>query len=137
MHAKARGTQYEMLFMSECFSKGLHPHDAPGDYLAHDVAVMNAAGRFYRVQVKGVSGIKPNRYEITLAKWRSGTSTELDCSKVDIFAGYLEPINTWYLVPCLALNGNYKSIKFYPNTDGGSKARTEPFRNNWDCFQGN
>lgn len=137
MHSKAKGTRYEQMFMAEALKRGLHPHDAPGDYLPHDVAVMNGAGKFYRVQVKGTSKVSSDagsRYQITLSKWVSGNARELDCSKVDVLAGYLEPLDTWYIVPCLALSGNYHSVKFYPNTEGGSKSKTEPFRDNWDCF---
>ena len=69
-NSKRLGTWYESLFIPKCLSKGLHPHDTYGDYLAHDMLVMNDAGCVFKVQIKGTNtGTKDHRnfprYRIT------------------------------------------------------------------------
>ena len=133
---KRIGTSYECLFLYETLKRGLHPHESVGDYLGHDTVVMNDAGRFYRVNVKGTRSQRnqngAKRFEVSVGTSRIN-KIPLDCSKVDIIAVYIEPRNLWYLVPCLPVS-NLCTLKFYPDTEGGSKAITEPFREDWSCF---
>ena len=133
---KRIGTSYECLFQFEILRRGLHPHQSIGDYLGHDTAVMNDAGVFYRVNVKGTNSSGPinggkRRYEVTVSTGRR--STPLDCSKVDIIAVYIQPKDCWYLVPCLPF-ANKSTLRFYPDTPGGSRSVTEQYREDWSCF---
>jgi hypothetical protein len=133
---KRLGSSYECLFAFEALQRGLHPHESIGDYLGHDTAIMNDAGNFYRVNVKGTNSSRSSnggkrRYEISVGT--GVNKTPLDCTKVDVIAVYIQPSQCWYLVPCLPVS-NLSTLKFYPDTPGGSKAITEPFRDNWSCF---
>jgi hypothetical protein len=138
MLTKAIGTRYEQLFIVETLKKGLHPHDTTGDYLPHDIAVMNESGRFFRVQVKGASKevFQKNgspRYEMNLKQYKDGVKTKMTASTVDVFAAYLEPSDVWYLIPSMILS-NISGVRFYPEAKGGSRSRLEKYRDNWDCF---
>ena len=138
--SKQKGTRYEMLFISKCMKMGLHPHDTVGDYLQHDMLVMNDAGCVHKVQVKGTNYAvterrKTPRYRIT-AKKGNNTSVKsglgkLDCTKIDILAAYVEPCDVWYLIPCLAIKS--MAVWFYPDIEN-SKATYEKYKENWDCF---
>jgi hypothetical protein len=134
---KRVGSSYECLFSFEALQRGLHPHNSIGDYLGHDTAVMNDAGKFYRVNVKGTNSSRcsnggKRRYEISVGTGRDHKKP-LDCTKVDIIAVFIQPSRCWYLVPCLPVS-NLSTLRFYPDTPGGSKAITEPFRDDWSCF---
>ena len=133
---KKQGTLYETKFISECIARGLHPHDTVGDYLHHDMLVMNNAGKVYKVQVKGTEspctqGRRIPRYRIT-AKMGSRRATRiLDCTKVDILAAYVGPHDVWYLIPCLKLK-NF-AVWLFPDNPV-SKAQYEVYKENWECF---
>lgn len=141
---KRDGISYEQLFMFECMKRGMDPHPAIGDFLPHDVAVLNQAGRFFRVQVKGTGTAEKwkktegsnNRYNICVNR-PNRSKASLDCSKVDIWAVYVDPIKEWYLIPCLELSevAPNTTLRLYPHTKGGSKASTEKYRGKWDIFK--
>lgn len=133
---KRLGTSYECLFLYEALQRGLHPHQCVGDYLGHDIAIMNDAGKFFRVNVKGTSQSRCSNggaRRFTIKVLAGSPPTPLDCTKVDVVAVYIAPKQLWYLVPCLPVS-NLSTLKFYPDTPNGSKAVTETYRENWDCF---
>jgi len=135
------GTLYEMRFIAECLSKGLHPHDTVGDYLQHDLLVMNDAGCVFKVQVKGTNTeIMDNRrvvprYRITAKRGSKVNATQglgyIDCTKVDVLAAYVEKRDAWYLIPCLSIEN--MSVWVYPDNPK-SKAKYEKFKDDWSCF---
>ena len=135
---KRAGTIYEQIFIVRALREGFEPHLTIGDFLPHDIMVSNAAGTAFRVQVKGTANAKAEqrsnpRYRITAGRARgSKAKVPLDCSKVDVLAAYIEPVDTWYLVPCLKIKSC--SVWLYPTTEGGSKGYYEQFRENWDYF---
>ena len=134
--AKQKGTFYEMLFIAECMRRGLHPHDSPGDYLAHDVLALNSAGKVFRVQVKGTEtsderGRRMPRYRVTAKSGKAG-AYGLDCTKVDILAAYVGPTETWYIIPCLKVESKRAVWLFPCNPD--SKGQYEKYKENWDLF---
>ena len=136
---KADGTLYEQIFIAKSMSMGLHPHPTIGDYLPHDVIILNDAGRSFRVQVKGTGAPRKGhtkesciRYEVTIGTGRN--KQPMDCTKVDVIAALVKPLDTWYLIPCVSIPGNRQSIKFYPHTPGGSKSHSEQFKENWSVF---
>jgi hypothetical protein len=141
---KREGISYEALFMHECMKRGLDPHLTVGDFLPHDIAVLNQAGKFFRVQVKGTgthdkykktSGTE-HRYNINITR-PNRSKASIDCSKVDVWAVYVDPVDEWYLIPCLELEEAAPGtvLRVYPHTKGGSKAATEKFRGRWDIFK--
>ena len=135
MQPKQQGTLYEMLFIAECMKRELHPHDSPGDFLPHDMLVLNNAGKIFRVQVKGTDTVNERRgryprYRITA---KSGnTSSYIDCTKVDVLAAYVRPVDMWYIIPCLRIQ-NRKAVWLFPD-NLESKAQFEKYKENWDYF---
>ena len=100
---------------------------------------MNSAGRTFRVQIKGTSslvydqrGKGMGRYMITSATGRKIKET-IDCTKVDTLAAYVEPLNKWYIIPCMDLD-NAIRISLYPHNTK-SKAKYEGFQDNWNAFK--
>ena len=57
----------------------------------------------------------------------------IDCTKVDILAAYVEPVDKWYIIPCLELSGT-KSVWFYPHHEG-SKSKSAQYLECWDLFK--
>lgn len=140
---KRDGISYEALFMYECMKRGLDPHPAIGDFLPHDVAVLNQAGRFFRVQVKGTGTEEKykktkgttDRYTVSINR-PNRSKASLDCAKVDVWAIYVVPVDQWYLIPCLELvEVANTTLRLYPHTKGGSKAFTEKYRDKWEIFK--
>ena len=135
--SKQKGTMYEMLFIAECMKRGLHPHDSPGDYLAHDSLVLNNAGKVFRVQVKGTNtsderGSRMPRYRVTAKSSNTPNHHGLDCTKVDVLAAYVGITETWYIIPCLKVEARRAVWLFPSNPD--SKGQFEKYKDNWDYF---
>ena len=137
---KRTGSIYEQQFSLDALKNGLEVFTPIGDYLPQDCIVMNSAGRTFRVQVKGTGVLiedKRNngglgRYMITSASGKKVKET-IDCTKVDTLAAYIEPVNAWYIIPCMDLD-NAIRISLYPHNTK-SKAKYERFLNNWNAFK--
>jgi hypothetical protein len=128
---KRTGTLYEALFVVRAMREGLEPHSCHGEYLAHDFIVTNSAGKSFRTQVKGTAfKSKRRRWQITAGSGKN--KRPLDCTKIDILAAYIEPLNVWYLVPCMKIKS--VSLWFYPDCPE-SKAQYEKFLDVWDAFK--
>ncbi len=132
---KRAGTLYEARFIVRAMEEGLEPHPCPGEYLAHDFIVTNAAGTTFRTQVKGTAWRdeakrKHRRWAIIAGSGKE--KKPLDCTKIDILAAYVEPPDVWYLVPCLQIKS--RGLWLYPD-NLKSKAQYEKFKNNWDAFK--
>lgn len=130
------GTLYEYRFIERALTKRLHPHASIGDYLPHDIIILNDAGKVFRVQVKGTHSFKETSTSNT-SRWRITAGSgrvqkkRLDCSKVDVLAAHIGELDVWYLIPCLRLTA--VSLWLYPESPE-SKAQFEPYKENWDIF---
>jgi hypothetical protein len=131
---KAFGHAVEQLFFAQAMLRGLDVFVPLGDYLQQDCLVSNAAGKNYRVQVKGTdccpkSDSSRNRWRITAQ--RSGR-LPLDCTKVDVMAAYVRPHDVWYFIPCLEIAS--RCVWLYASNDK-SKAQYEKYKNGWGYFK--
>ena len=118
---------YEYKFFSKILEKGYDLFIPAGDNLPIDCIVQNGAGNLYKVQIKGTASENreggrtgKKRYKVLAATGQS-SKTSIDCTKVDILAAYVEPVNTWYIIPCLEIGA--KSVWFYPQI-GRAHVRT-------------
>jgi len=136
---KFKGNLYEQIFFTEALKHGLEVFPPLGDYLPIDCLVMNSAGRVFKIQIKGTN--RPvicernkglGRYKITSCSGNNKKSP-LDCTKVDILAAYIEDLQVWYLIPCMALD-SATTIGLYPHIVD-SKAKHEKFKENWNLFK--
>lgn len=129
---------YEYKFFSKILEKGYDLFIPAGDNLPIDCIVQNGAGNLYKVQIKGTASENreggrtgKKRYKVLAATGQS-SKTSIDCTKVDILAAYVEPVNTWYIIPCLEIGA--KSVWFYPHIEN-SRSMTERFKEEWDLFK--
>ena len=134
--SKRQGTLYEAKFIVEALEHSLDPHSCPGEYMAHDFLVTNAAGKVFKTQVKGTqyceNDRKTRRFKV-LATTGNKVKTQLDCTKVDLLAAYVEPCDTWYIIPCMQLSS--KTIWFYPSNPN-SLGKYEKYKDKWNLFKG-
>ena len=140
MANKTRGTVYEYKFFSKALDLGYDVFIPAGDNLPIDCIVQNGAGKLYKVQIKGTAsenregGRSPGsrkRYKVLAATGQSA-KLSIDCTKVDILAAYVDPVDAWYIIPCLEIGA--KSVWFYPHIEN-SRAMTEKHREHWDLFK--
>jgi hypothetical protein len=138
MANKSAGTVYEYKFFSKILEKGYDLFIPAGDNLPIDCLVQNGAGKLYKVQVKGTASeyreggrTGKQRYKV-LAATGQKSKTSIDCTKVDILAAYVEPVNIWYIIPCLEISA--KSVWFYPHIEN-SRSMTERYKEQWDLFK--
>tara|TARA_R100000655_G_scaffold67006_1_gene105425 strand:- start:320 stop:739 length:420 start_codon:yes stop_codon:yes gene_type:complete len=133
MNLKRRGSQYEAAFATQALKRGLDILEPYGDYMPYDVMVQNGDGRILRVQVKGTGNQIKNKpgYKVIAATGNS-TKTPINPDEVDVLAAYVEPEDTWYVIPVKKLKGNV-SVYLNPNTK--RNGRYEVWKEAWNVFQ--
>lgn len=138
MANKSAGTVYEFKFFSKILELGYDLFIPAGDNLPIDCIVQNGAGKLYKVQIKGTNSenreggrTAKKRYKVLAATGKS-SKMSIDCTKVDILAAYVDPVDTWYIIPCLEIGA--KSVWFYPHIEN-SRSMTERFKEEWDLFK--
>ena len=133
MNLKRRGSQYEAAFATQALKRGLDILEPYGDYMPYDVMVQNGDGRILRVQVKGTGNQIKNKpgYKVIAATGNS-TKTPITPDEVDVLAAYVEPEDTWYVIPVVKLKGNV-SVYLNPNTK--RNGRYEVWKEAWNVFQ--
>ena len=133
MNLKRRGSQYEAAFATQALKRGLDILEPYGDYMPYDLMVQNGDGRILRVQVKGTGNQIKNKpgYKVIAASGNA-TKTPINPGEVDVLAAYVEPEDTWYLIPVVKLKGNV-SVYLNPNTK--RNGRYEVWKEAWNVFQ--
>jgi hypothetical protein len=98
---KQRGEWVELLFMAAAASHGYHVLKPWGDSLAYDVGIEHAGG-LLRVQVKSSSVRNGTGY---FCQFHRNYLTEhpYTIDDVDLFATYIIPVTTWYLIPAAVI----------------------------------
>lgn len=131
------GALFEHSFFVEAMKRGLVPFLPIPPRRPQDCIIMNPAGKMYKTQVKGThttviekSGSK--RFKIQPVQGKV-EKKPIDCTKVDIVVGYVEPYNAYYIIPCMELE-RVKGIWLYSHNPD-SKAKFEQYRERWDLFR--
>jgi hypothetical protein len=113
---KQRGEWVELLFMAAAASHGYHILKPWGDSLAYDVGIEHAGG-LLRVQVKSTSVRNGTGY---FCQFRRNYLAKhpYTVDEVDLFAAYIIPVTTWYLIPAaVILKPTVKvAVTLYPVT---------------------
>lgn len=134
---KKNGALYEYKFFAAAMDQGLEVFIPAGDHLPQDCHVVNNDGGVLRVQVKGTSvpivqgaSEKSPRYRLCTSSQRS-IKKPIDVNEVDVLAGYIEPLDVFYIIPSKDL----KSVTswLYPHNPK-TKSHFEKFRENWGVF---
>ena len=98
---KERGEWVELMFMAAAASRGYRVLKPWGDSLEYDVAIEHA-GDIVRVQVKSSSVRNGTGYFCQFRRnWQTGNPYSLD--ELDLFATYVIPVQTWYLIPAVVI----------------------------------
>lgn len=134
---KKNGALYEYKFFAAAMDQGLEVFIPAGDHLPQDCHVVNNDGGVLRVQVKGTSvpivqgaSEKSPRYRLCTSSQRA-IKKPIDVNEVDVLAGYIEPLDVFYIIPSKDL----KSVTswLYPHNPK-TKSHFEKFRENWGVF---
>ena len=129
---KQRGEWVELLFMAAAASHGYHILKPWGDSLAYDVAIEHAGG-LLRVQVKSSSVRNGTGYFCQFHR-NYLTKHPYTVDEVDLFATYIIPVATWYLIPAaVILKPTVKvGLTLYPVTAlRKDRYRYEHYREAW------
>ena len=122
----------------EALRRGLDVFVSEGDYSVVDCIVLNPAGRSFRTQIKGTAcqgsdgagrPIPKDKFKILAGRGRGKTG--ISATDVDILACYIEPYDTWYIIPMVYAH-EQRSLAFFLGID--TKSKWNPFRDNWDLF---
>jgi hypothetical protein len=98
-HPKARGEWAEMRFMTRAAELCLYVSKPWGESAPYDF-IVDHHGHFLRVQVKCTIYCRGNSYKCHL----DTNGVPYDPRDLDLFAAYVIPTNTWYLLPIRATN---------------------------------
>jgi len=134
---KQRGEWVELRFMDAAAERGFTVTKPWGDSRPYDVGIEHGQN-YLRVQVKGFSARKGGGYLCRLRHGLSGKQ-RYHSGDLDLFALYILPAHTWYLIPAAAvlLPTPKFSISVYPHGLPPRSGRHdsdhdyEPYRNAW------
>jgi len=129
---KQRGEWVELEFMAQAALHGYHVLKPWGDSLAYDVGIEQHGG-LLRVQVKSSSVRSGTGY---FCQFRRNylTKQPYTVDEVDLFATYVIPVATWYLIPAdIILKPTVKvGLMLYPVTAlKKDRYRYEHYRGAW------
>jgi hypothetical protein len=140
---KQRGEWVELQFMAQAASHGLSVLKPHGDSLQYDV-VIDSAGHFLRVQVKGFSAHHGRGGYLVRLRRGGGGAQRYRSEDLDFFAVYILPANAWYLIPSarVLLPTPKMWLRFYPDGPPRRGRHTsahdyEPYREAWGLLSKN
>ncbi|MGA9979382.1 MAG: group I intron-associated PD-(D/E)XK endonuclease [Candidatus Sulfotelmatobacter sp.] len=125
---KRRGEAAEAEFIARAQVLGFSALKPWGECNRYDVVIDHGSG-FWRIQVKLSSYSCQSRYHLVLSI-RGVTYT---AAEIDFVAGYIAPLNLWYIIP-IELVASQSAVSIFPHTRRGSKY--ERYREAWcllDC----
>jgi hypothetical protein len=126
---KLRGEWVELLFMTRAAEHGLRVMRPWGDGSRYDF-VVEAGGRFLRVQVKSTNFRKSKFYVCSMVRCGQKCYTSED---IDIFAIYVVPLDIWYFVPIRATSQTTKTIALSAHN---SLSKHACYKEAWDLLRG-
>jgi hypothetical protein len=133
LDSKRRGDLAELAFLLKATQLGLIVCKPYGDGLPLDFIVLGGA-RLSRVQVKSIHRLTPARghYHVTTKRRRAGRTRPYSRRDVDVLAVYIQPEDTWYLLPPRAFR-NRQTLHFYPR-HLAARRRFRAYRERWSLF---
>ncbi|HXE90098.1 MAG TPA: group I intron-associated PD-(D/E)XK endonuclease [Terriglobales bacterium] len=128
---KLQGEAAESVFLARAVSLGLTVCKPWGDSAKYDFVVDNGC-RLFRTQVKSVSQLDGDSYRITSGSGNRA-KTPYTGAQIDLLAAYVQPFDTWYLIPVEAFTPA-TTIRLCPHRT--SRRKFERFREAWMLLQG-
>jgi len=130
---KQRGEWVELVFMTESARRLFGVSKPWGDTLSYDV-VIEYEGNFLRVQVKSTT-MRVGAGYLCQFKPNSLKKRDYSLDQIDLFAAYIIPEDTWYLIPAVLLLGKRRKTMamLCPLVPPAKKASYcyEAYRENW------
>jgi hypothetical protein len=127
---KQEGEWAEMVFQCEATRRGLIVSKPFGDNQTYDFLI-DTGSKILKVQVKSTNKKVANgsgyRYRVDFCHGRQRSLYTVN--DADLFAVYIVPEDTWYLIPVAEVTTIKNS--FYPHTKSG---RLEQWRDYWQIF---
>jgi hypothetical protein len=111
---KQRGEWVELRFMAAAAERGFHVLKPWGDTRPYDVGIDHSPN-FLRVQVKSTTCRTGTGYFCQF-KPHYLKKQDYTLAQLDLFAAYVIPVETWYLIPAALLLGAYRKtgLMLYP-----------------------
>lgn len=111
---KQRGEWVELRFMSSAAELGLHILKPWGDTRPYDVGI-EIGQNFLRVQVKSTT-VRTGTGYFCQFKPHYLKKQDYTVDQIDLFAAYVIPVETWYIIPAPVLLGPERKhgIMLYP-----------------------
>ena len=130
---KQRGEWVELLFMALAAQRGFAVSRPWGDTQAYDVGIEHGSN-FLRVQVKSTTSRVGAGYRC-MFKPNYLKKRDYSLDQIDLFAAYVIPADSWYLIPAALLLGTrrFTMAMLSPVTPPAKKAcyRYECYREAW------
>ncbi len=126
-HHKLRGERAESRFLLQAVQHGLIVSKPWGDSAPYDF-IVDSGSRLHRVQVRSASRLDGRAYRISTGRG-SRFKRPYTAQEIDTLAAYIEPEDTWYIVPVGAFSPR-KNIALAPHLPG-SRRQFEPWRAAW------
>jgi len=110
---KQRGEWVELRFMAAAAERGFHVLKPWGDSRPYDVGIDHSPN-FLRIQVKSTTCRTGTGYFCQFMP--HGRKERYKLSELDLFAAYVIPVETWYLIPAALLLGAQRKtgLMLYP-----------------------
>ena len=110
---KQRGEWVELRFMAAAAERGFHVLKPWGDSRPYDVGIDHSPN-FLRIQVKSTTCRTGTGYFCQFMP--HGRKERYKLSELDLFAAYVVPVATWYLIPAALLLGAQRKtgLMLYP-----------------------
>jgi PD-(D/E)XK endonuclease len=100
---KERGEWVELRFMAQALRHGFKISKPWGECTPYDIGVEHGAN-FLRVQIKSTS-VRTGTGYFCQFKPNYHKKQDYTVQQIDLFAAYVIPVDTWYLIPAIVLLG--------------------------------
>ena len=117
---KRRGELAELAFTYKAATMGFGVAKPYGDSERYDF-VLDAGGRFIRVQVKSSTTLLNGLYHINCHRRTNGRAVAYSPSEIDFLVAYIIPEDAWFILPITVVAHRISLLfcpKGYPRGDG-------------------
>jgi len=134
LYSNRKGLMAELIFVVKALSMGFAVSKPYGDGEPYDL-VVEANGRFFRIQVKSVFTTARWGYSVVAVHGRRRPVVRYSAREIDFIAAYVVPHDAWYIVPLFEV-ASCTQILLYPDgTKRHNGARFEKYREAWDLLR--